>query len=562
VDDQRDIEADDTAGTARPGRVRIIGAEQAAPSREPPGEPPVADAAPDVEPESSGEPPAGGSDAPGDAELPHWTEAPTGQVPAVLNREGGARDGDPWSSVPAPMWREEHADWEAHEETYEVSMLNTGETRLGSLDDSGATDRQPWSFDLPGPDDALEFLDEPAPGADLPDDATIQVAAVDLGIDEPIGRHARPPVPAADDETAVGAVPIVVPDIDAPAAAPVNPDEPKHRRRLARSEPRAASRPVPPAPEETDRPAPDPARGAKVPLAPPSPPRQQGRSRPGGTGPGGGDSGGRNVPIAVVTGVIIGLVALVAFDLGTVLTLVLLTALATVAAAEAYAAFRRGGYHPVTLLGLVATASIMIATYNRGLAAMPLVVIMLFAFCVLWYLIGVEHGDAVRNIGATLLVFVWVGLLAAYGALLLNPALFPNRHGIAFLLGAVIAGVAYDVGAWAVGGWIGRHPMAPSISPNKTWEGFIGGAVSAVVASVVIVHFIHPWTLSSAFALGLVVSVVSPLGDLTESLIKRGLGLKDMSRVLPGHGGLLDRVDGLIFVLPATYYLVRALNLG
>jgi phosphatidate cytidylyltransferase len=159
-------------------------------------------------------------------------------------------------------------------------------------------------------------------------------------------------------------------------------------------------------------------------------------------------------------------------------------------------------------------------------------------------------------------VFCWVGGFGSYAALLLSPSLFPNRHGIAFLLGAVVCAVGYDVGALAVGAWIGRRPLAPSISPSKTWEGAIGGALCAIAAAVVVVHFIHPWTLSKALLLGVIVAVVSPLGDLCESLVKRHLGLKDMGTTLPGHGGFLDRVDGLLFVLPATFYLVKAVHLG
>jgi phosphatidate cytidylyltransferase len=239
------------------------------------------------------------------------------------------------------------------------------------------------------------------------------------------------------------------------------------------------------------------------------------------------------------------------------------TLVVVLAAAEAFAAFRRSQYHPATLLGLVAVLSLMFETYNKGVSALPLILVLLVASCFVWYLSRVEAAaDPVAGMAATVFVFGWVGGFGSFATLLLNPSLFPHRHGVAFLLAAVIITVAADVTALLVGSAMGRHPLAPSISPNKSWEGVIGGALAAVLAAVIIVHFIHPWTVGKAAVLGLVVAVVSPLGDLSQSMIKRHLGLKDMGSILPGHGGLLDRFDGLLFVLPATYFVVKAFHLG
>ncbi len=208
------------------------------------------------------------------------------------------------------------------------------------------------------------------------------------------------------------------------------------------------------------------------------------------------------------------------------------------------------------------TVSLMVAAYTKGPAALPLVLVLIVAFTLVWYLAGIEHGPPVAGSAATMLAVGWVALLGSYAGLLLAPSAFPDRHGIAFLLGAIVATVGVDVGGLVVGGFIGRHQMAPYVSPGKTWEGAVGGLVLAVVASAAVTGAIHPWTPGKAAVLGLLVGVVAPVGDLCESLLKRDLGLKDMGSLLPGHGGVLDRVDGLLFALPATYYLVRAFNLG
>ena len=318
-------------------------------------------------------------------------------------------------------------------------------------------------------------------------------------------------------------------------------------------------------------------RPPEPPLAQPREPRSTrrkadngSRKADNGNGSGGGLGGGsgsgasgRDMRLAVGSGVALGVIALICFSQGNLPALAIVLVVVLLAAAEAFAAFRRAQYHPATLLGLVATVSLMVETYNKGVAALPLILVMLVAATFIWYLANVEPGaDPVAGVTSTIFVFVWVGALGSFAALLVSPSLFPNRHGIAFLLAAVVVTVACDVGSLLVGSAWGRHPMAPLVSPNKTWEGFIGGALAAVVVAVVVVHFIHPWTIGKALVLGVVVAVVAPLGDLSQSMIKRQLGLKDMGRLMPGHGGLLDRVDGLLFVLPATYFVVKAMHLG
>jgi CDP-diglyceride synthetase len=326
-------------------------------------------------------------------------------------------------------------------------------------------------------------------------------------------------------------------------------------------------------PQDDERPGPRPRRRAKKEAVPDRPPRSSSNYSPEVTGGGppepapertrhDDEQAGSSTGVRVGTGVAVAVVALAAFKLGTVTSVILCLVVVTFAAGEAFAVLRRAGWRPATLLGLAGTIALTLGAYNKGVAALPLVMVLITVFTLLWYLFGVERGSAVAGTASTLLVVGWVGLLGSFAGLLLSPSLFPDRHGIAFLLGAIIATVANDVGALVVGRWVGSHQLAPNVSPNKTWEGLAGGAVASVLVSTVAVGAIHPWTAANAAVLGLVVAVVAPLGDLCESLLKRDLRLKDMGTLLPGHGGVLDRVDALIFVLPATYYLVRALNIG
>jgi phosphatidate cytidylyltransferase len=130
------------------------------------------------------------------------------------------------------------------------------------------------------------------------------------------------------------------------------------------------------------------------------------------------------------------------------------------------------------------------------------------------------------------------------------------------LLGAVILTVSNDTGALFFGRWLGRHPLNRVLSPNKTIEGTIGGTVLTLVVAALLLPHMSPWTLKHALALGVALCVVVPLGDLFESMVKRTLGVKDLGNLLPGHGGMLDRIDGLLFALPTLYYLAHFLKLS
>jgi CDP-diglyceride synthetase len=265
----------------------------------------------------------------------------------------------------------------------------------------------------------------------------------------------------------------------------------------------------------------------------------------------------RNPIVATVTGLATGFAVLAFFWAGPPVVLALVTVVLVVAAAECYQALRRARYRPAVLVGLLGVVAVALAGYWKGPQAVPIVGAALVIATLCWYVFGLTKRAPVANFAATVMGWAWVGLSGGFATLLLDPQVFPHRHGVAYLLGAIVATVAYDVGGYAFGSWIGSRPLAPSVSPNKTLEGLAGGCFAAVAVSVAVVSRMHPWTIAHSLELGLVVAVFAPLGDLAESMIKRDIGVKDMGTLLPAHGGMLDRVDSLLFVLPATYCLVR-----
>ncbi|MCH1451568.1 MAG: phosphatidate cytidylyltransferase [Acidimicrobiales bacterium] len=276
-----------------------------------------------------------------------------------------------------------------------------------------------------------------------------------------------------------------------------------------------------------------------------------------------GATGDRDMPMAVIVGVALAVLFFAAMAVGPVAALVIVTIALSLAAVEFYNAVRVAGYQPAVLLGLTAVLSLPLAVYWKGEAAIGLVLVLALLFGSLWYVMGISPDGAMRGLGATLLGIVHIGVLGSFAALMLSV----DTYGTGVLTVAVILTVFYDVGGLFIGKALGRTPLS-SASPNKTMEGLIGGMVVVLIAAIVMGIIGQPAPLAgdafdgsglfTMIVIGIAAALAAPIGDLAESQIKRDLGIKDMGTILPGHGGLLDRFDGLLFVLPTVWFAANA----
>jgi phosphatidate cytidylyltransferase len=269
----------------------------------------------------------------------------------------------------------------------------------------------------------------------------------------------------------------------------------------------------------------------------------------------------RNALVATTTGVALAALCVVGFLLGAPATLALVTVVLTIAASEAFAALQRAGYRPATLIGVLTVPALSVGAYLDGPRAIPVVIAASALASALWFVLKAKTTEVIADASATVLVIAWVGVLGSFAGLVLAPSIFPRRHGIAIILSVIVLTALYDIGAYAIGSWRGRHKLAPLISPGKTIEGAIGGSLLCLIAAVLVVAHIHPFNFAHALELGGVVLVLAPLGDLFESLVKRDLEIKDMGTLLPAHGGVLDRIDAMLFVMAPAYCLMRLVHI-
>ncbi|HWQ61945.1 MAG TPA: phosphatidate cytidylyltransferase [Negativicutes bacterium] len=191
-------------------------------------------------------------------------------------------------------------------------------------------------------------------------------------------------------------------------------------------------------------------------------------------------------------------------------------------------------------------------------------VVLLATFLILAKMVLAHATFTLRDAACTVAGVVYVGLAFAHLVLLrysdqslvIATALGPLSAGAAYLWLAFVGTWAADTFAFFVGTKFGKHKLAPAVSPGKTWEGTAGGVVGSIVGVAALGSFCQ-FSLGHSAAIGLLVGVVAPFGDLVESSIKRFCGVKDSGRLLPGHGGVLDRFDSVMFAAPAVYYYLQ-----
>ncbi len=241
------------------------------------------------------------------------------------------------------------------------------------------------------------------------------------------------------------------------------------------------------------------------------------------------------------------------------------------AAWELYRMAEAGGTRPLAVgIGLAAALPLAVQAWYEGIFAVPLSVMAVIMIALVVLAIWQRGVDGRPLAAVSVTVF---GVLYTAGALSFAYGLRYHRWtvdaaaGTALLLFPMVLTWASDIGAYFVGRAIGRHKLIPSVSPGKTVEGSIGGLAATVLVAWLYVAFVlRPVAHLSLTPLaiiffGLVISAAAQLGDLAESLFKREAGVKDSSKLIPGHGGVLDRIDSLLFVLPVAFLLLDQLRL-
>ena len=266
-----------------------------------------------------------------------------------------------------------------------------------------------------------------------------------------------------------------------------------------------------------------------------------------------GSRAGRNLPAAIAVGVSLILVVLASLLVYPPAFLGVIAVAGGVGVWEMVQALKKSGAD-APLIPLLAGTLLMIGlAWFDGLDALLLGLAVTLLASVIW---RIADGAAAfrRDLTASVLTAVYVPFLLSFAVLIVRSD--PDEHTASWrVLCTLFAVVLSDTGGYASGVFLGKHKMAPSISPGKTWEGFAGSISASAIGSALLLYFILDIPAYWGLLFGAAISIVAVVGDLAESMLKRDLGVKDMSNLLPGHGGVMDRLDSILFAVPTAYLL-------
>jgi phosphatidate cytidylyltransferase len=253
-------------------------------------------------------------------------------------------------------------------------------------------------------------------------------------------------------------------------------------------------------------------------------------------------------------------VGLVIISIGDWVFTAFVTLIVGLAAWEFSQIFRRGGYQPARVIAIVGAAILALGRAWNGFESASLLISLILIISMIYHMVAYERGrdQAGTDFAITFSAAIYIGWLGAY---LISIRALPE--GFWWLLLVLPTVWLADSGAYFIGRRFGKHKLSPRLSPKKTWEGYLGGVVVGTLGAVGLMYL---WQIRAgpefsitplqAALLGFLLSTITTLGDLGESMIKRQSGVKDSSNLIPGHGGVFDRIDSWLWAAPIGYYFI------